>query len=326
MSVKPFPNWVSEGERLKYPHRPVMVHEVVEHLVTLTDGIYLDGTVGSGGHSEFIGKKIISKGRLICLDKDLEAVSLSRERLSFMGEKVTVIKANYADCNEILKGLGFQKINGVLLDLGVSTQQLERSGRGFSFNRDEPLDMRMDVDDEVTAHKLVNTLSSKDIAKILKSYGEEKKAKLISRSIEKERRKKPIDSSLQLANLIGSVISTSARHGLKHPATRTFQAFRIAVNRELENLKIFLDKVPSLIAKGGRLVVLTYHSLEDRMVKQAMADWEKGCICPPNLPRCACGKTSLFKRLRRKGLKPSQQEIENNPRARSAILRAAERI
>jgi 16S rRNA (cytosine1402-N4)-methyltransferase len=237
-----------------------------------------------------------------------------------------VIKANYADSNEILKTLGFEKINGILLDLGVSTQQLERSGRGFSFNRDEPLDMRMDMDDEVTAHKLVNTLPSKDIEKILKTYGEEKKAKLISKSIERERRKTVIDSSLQLANLIRSVISTPTRPGVKHPATRTFQAFRIAVNRELENLKTFLDKVPSLIAIGGRLVVLTYHSLEDRMVKQAMADWEKGCSCPPDLPRCACGKTSLFKRSQRKGIRPRQQEVEDNPRARSAILRVAERI
>lgn len=311
---------------MKYPHRPVMVHEVVKYLVTISDGVYLDGTVGSGGHSEFIGKKISSKGHLICLDRDSEAVDISRERLSFMGERVTVIKANYADASETLKGLGFEKINGILLDLGVSTQQLERSGRGFSFNRDEPLDMRMDVGDEVTAHKLVNTLPSKDIEKILKSYGEEKKAKLISRSIERERRKTPIDSSLQLANLIRSVISTSTRPGVKHPATRTFQAFRIAVNRELENLKTFLDIVPSLMAKGGRLVVLTYHSLEDRIVKQAMTDWEKGCSCPPHLPRCACGKRSLFKRLQRKGIRPSQQEVEDNPRARSAILRAAERI
>jgi len=311
---------------LKYPHRPVMVHEVVKYLVTIADGVYLDGTVGSGGHSEFIGKKIIPKVFLICLDRDPDAVKLSRERLSFMGEKVIVIKTNYADSNEILKGLGFDKINGILLDLGVSTQQLERSGRGFSFNRDEPLDMRMDMDDEITAHELVNNFPPEEIAKILKSYGEEKKAKLISRSIERERRKTVIDSSLQLANLIMSVIPTPARPGVKHPATRTFQAFRIAVNRELENLKTFLDKVPSLMAIGGRLVVLTYHSLEDRIVKQAMADWEKGCSCPPDLPRCACGKTPLFKRLQKKGIRPSQQEVQDNPRARSAMLRAVERI
>lgn len=311
---------------MKYPHRPVMVHEVVKYLVTIRNGVYLDGTVGSGGHSEFIGKEISSKGRLICLDRDSEAVKLSRERLLFMGEKVTVIKANYADSNEILNGLGFEKINGILLDLGVSTHQIERSGRGFSFNRDEPLDMRMDTNDEITAHKLVNTLSSKEIEKILKSYGEEKKAKLISRSIERERSKTPIDTSLELASLIRSVISTSARPGVKDPATRTFQALRIAVNKELDNLKTFLDKVPPLVAKEGRLVVLTYHSLEDRMVKQAMADWEKGCTCPPDLPRCACGKKPIFKRFQKKGIKPSQREIEDNPRARSATLRVAERI
>ena len=311
---------------MKYPHRPVMVPEVVKYLVTLSDGVYLDGTVGSGGHSETIGEKIIAKGYLICLDRDAEAIKISKERLSFMGEKVIVMKANYAESNDILKDLGFEKINGIFLDLGVSSHQLERSGRGFSFNLDEPLDMRMDLDDEVTAHRLINTLPSTEIEKILKTYGEEKKARLISRSIEKERGKTPIDSSLQLANLIRSVIPTSNRPGVKHPATRTFQALRIAVNRELENLKAFLDKVPSLIVKGGRLVLLTYHSLEDRMVKQAMADWERGCSCPPDLPGCACGKTPLFKRLHKKGIRPGQKEIEDNPRARSAILRAAERI
>ena len=303
-----------------------MVHEVVKYLVTIKNGVYLDGTVGSGGHSEIIGQEIIPKGQLICLDRDSEAVKLSRERLLFMGEKATVIKANYVDSDEILNGLGFEEINGILLDLGVSSQQIEGSGRGFSFNRDEPLDMRMDMDDEITAHKLVNTLSAKEIERVLKSYGQEKKAKLISRSIERERRKKPIDSSLQLANLISSVVSTSTRPGVKHPATRTFQAFRIAVNRELENLRKFLDKIPSLMAKGGRLVVLTYHSLEDRIVKQTMVGWEKGCICPPDLPRCACGKIPFFKRLHKKGIKPSQQEVEDNPRARSATLRVAERI
>lgn len=303
-----------------------MVHEVLQYLITVSEGVYVDGTVGSGGHSEAIGKEINLKGRLICLDRDPEAVTLSSGRLSPLGKRVAVIKANYAELNEILEDLGIEKVNGIFLDLGVSSCQLEQSGRGFSFNRDEPLDMRMDPDDEVPAHRLVNTLPLRDLEKILREYGEEKRARSIAKKIDRERRKRPIDSALRLANMIQSVVPPSHRPGERHPATRSFQALRIAVNRELEYLKLFLEKVPALIVKGGRLVVLSYHSLEDRPVKQAMADWERGCSCPPDLPECACGKMPLLKRVHKKGLKPSQREIADNPRARSATLRAAERI
>jgi 16S rRNA (cytosine1402-N4)-methyltransferase len=312
--------------KLQYPHRPVLAHEVVRTLITVSDGVYVDGTVGSGGHSEGIARDIAAKGRLICLDRDSEAIRLSRARLGPLGKRVTVIKGNYAELKEILHGLGFEKVNGFFLDLGMSGYQLEHSGRGFSFNRDEPLDMRMDLDDEVTAHQLVNSLSPKELEKVLRDYGEEKRARSIVKSIERERRKRPIDASLQLANLIQAVVPRSHRSGARHPATLTFQALRIAVNRELENLKRWLDDVPALMTKGGRLVVLSYHSLEDRMVKQAMVNWEKGCCCPPDLPACACGKKPLFRRLQKKGLRPDQEEIQDNPRARSAILRAAERI
>jgi 16S rRNA (cytosine1402-N4)-methyltransferase len=303
-----------------------MANEVVRYLVTLSDGIYVDGTVGSGGHGEAIGRAILSKGHLICLDRDSEAIRLSKERLSPLREGVTVIKANYAGLNEVLDGLGFEKVNGIFLDLGVSSYQLEQSGRGFSFNRDEPLDMRMDPDDEVPAHQLVNSLTVKELEKILRKYGEERRAKSIVKAIDRERKKKPIDSSLRLADLIQTVVPPSHRPGAKHPATRTFQALRIAVNRELENLESFLEKVPPLLVKGGRLVILSYHSLEDRLVKQRVADWERGCTCPPDLPRCSCGKIPLFKRVHKKGLKPVQREVVENPRARSATLRAAERI
>ena len=311
---------------MKYLHQPVLVHEVVRYLVTLSDGLYVDGTVGCGGHSEAIGRKITAQGRLICLDRDPEAIRISRERLSPLRERVTLARANYAELNGVLQDLRFKEVNGVFLDLGMSSYQLEYSRRGFSFSRDEPLDMRMDPDDELSAYQLVNNLSRRDLERILRNYGEEKMARSIAKSIDRERRKKPIDSSLHLANLIRSVVPRSHRPGAKHPATRTFQAIRIAVNRELENLDAFLDKVPSLISKGGRLVILTYHSLEDRMVKKAIIDWEKGCSCPPDLPRCACGKKPLFKRLHKRAIKPDQQEVEDNPRARSAILRAAERI
>jgi 16S rRNA (cytosine1402-N4)-methyltransferase len=311
---------------LRYPHQPVLVHEVIKYLGPASDGIYVDGTVGTGGHSFVIGKKLLGKGRLICLDRDPEAVSLSKERLAFLGDRVCVIKANYTELDKAFKDLGIEKVNGVLLDLGLSSQQLENSGRGFSFLRNEPLDMRMDPDDELTAHHLINDLSLRDLENIFKDYGEEKRAKLIARTIVMARTEKPIDSSFQLAQLIESVVPPSRRSKSKHPATLTFQALRIAVNKELQNIEIFLNKIPSLIAKGGKLVVISYHSLEDRLVKRAMVDWETKCICPPDFPVCVCGKVPLFRRLIKKGLRPSQKEIEENPRARSAILRVAERI
>ncbi|MBK5101093.1 MAG: 16S rRNA (cytosine(1402)-N(4))-methyltransferase RsmH [Desulfobacteraceae bacterium] len=311
---------------MEYPHRPVLVHEVVEYLVAAPGGIYVDGTVGMGGHSVAIGESIHEKGRLICLDRDPDAVSLSKKRLVFLGERACVIKASYADLDTVLKRLKFKAVDGVLLDLGMSSSQLERSGRGFSFSRDEPLDMRMDPEDELTARHLVNNLSLRDLEKILRDYGEEYKAKLIARAIVSARRKEPIETSIQLALLINSTFPPPLRSKSRHPATKTFQALRIAVNKELQNIETFLNKAPSLIMKGGRLVILSYHSLEDRLVKQAMTKWERGCSCPPDLPQCGCGKVPLFRRLFKKGLKPSQTEIEENPRARSAVLRAAERI
>jgi len=303
-----------------------MVNEVIRSLVTVHGGIYIDGTAGSGGHSDAIVREISGQGRLICIDKDSEAIRISRERLGYLGERVAFIKANFAELDVVLQDLGIGVATGILLDLGMSSYQLDQSGRGFSFNRDEQLDMRMDMNDAITAQGLINTLPAVEIEKILRDYGEEKRAVSISKSIDRERRKNPIKTSLQLANLVRSIVPLSRYSGVKDPATRTFQALRIAVNRELENLRLFLDKAPSLIERGGRIVFLTYHSLEDRLVKQAMADWEKGCICPPDLPECSCDKESLFRRLYKKGIKPEKIEIQDNPRARSDILRAAERI
>lgn len=308
---------------MPYPHRPVMVNEVVERLVTSADGTYVDGTVGTGGHSEAICGRMSSKGLLIGLDRDEGAVRISRDRLAPLGKRVHLIKANYARIGAVLEGLGIEKVDGVLLDLGMSTYQLEGSGRGFSFSRDEPLDMRMDPEEGATARQLVNSLPAKEIEKILRSYGEERRARAISRAIERERKRTPIVSSLQLANLVESVVP---RSGGRHPATRTFQALRIAVNNELDHLYAFLEVIPSLLVEGGRLVVLSYHSLEDRTVKQAMTDWEQGCTCPPEFPECRCGKVPLFRRVHKKGARPSSEETLSNPRARSAMLRTAERI
>ncbi len=311
---------------MEYSHQPVLLQEVTELLVKNPDGVYVDGTVGNGGHSEVIGKKISPKGRLICLDRDSEAVRISKERLSPLSERLRLFKANYVELPEVLKRLGIERVDGILLDLGLSSHQLELSGRGFSFSRDEPLDMRMDTDNELTAHEAINTFSSNHLVRILRDYGEEKWAKRIVKTIEEKRKRRPIKSSLELANLVKNAVPASHHSKTKHPGTRTFQALRIAVNKELENLRTFLDMVPSLMNKGGRFVVLSYHSLEDRMVKQAMVDWERQCTCPPDFPKCVCGKDSIFRRLNKRGIKPTPQEIRMNPRARSATLRGAERI
>jgi 16S rRNA (cytosine1402-N4)-methyltransferase len=302
------------------------VQEVLQDLITDPEGTYIDGTVGSGGHSEAIGKRIGGRGRLLCLDRDSDAIRISKERLSFLGERVRFFKGSYESADQVLRDLGWGKAHGILLDLGMSGFQLEQSGRGFSFHRDEPLDMRMDPDAGVTAEQLIQHLSEKELEEMLRQYGEERRARAIARRIGQERKTKPIRSSLHLAHLIESVVQRPRRAGAKHPATRTFQALRIAVNKELEHLASFLGKSPALLAGSGRLVILSYHSLEDRMVKQAMMDWEKGCRCPPTLPQCGCGKEPLFRRLHKKGVRPDPKEIEENPRARSAVLRAAERI
>jgi 16S rRNA (cytosine1402-N4)-methyltransferase len=303
-----------------------MVHEVIANLNPSENGVYVDGTVGSGGHSEAIAQKIGSRGHLICLDRDPAAIRLSKERLQPFGRKVILIHSNYAAMEQVLNESGYEKVDGILLDLGLSSYQIEESGRGFSFQKDEPLDMRMNPGQELTAELIVNRSSVNELEKLLREFGEEKKARLIAKTIERERRKASIRSAAQLSELIQSTVYRSHRHRDKHPATLTFQALRIAVNRELENLSSFLEKVPVLIQKGGRLVVLSYHSLEDRLVKKAMIGWENPCTCPPDLPECVCGKLPLFKRPFKKAGKPSQKEISRNPRARSARLRVAERI
>ena len=311
---------------MAYPHQPVLVHEAVDCLLHRKTGIYVDGTSGSGGHGSLISKRLSPRGRLICLDRDPEAIRLSRARLADHSKATAFIQENFAELDTVLERLGIEKVDGVLLDLGMSTYQLEHSGKGFSFKRNEPLDMRMGPDAEQTAADLVNTLSAEAFENILKQYGEERRARSIARTIVRTRADSPIRTSSELASLIELVSPTSHRKRTIHPATRTFQALRIAVNNELENLDIFLEKIPSLMVKYGRLVILSYHSLEDRRVKQAMVQWESSCTCPPDFPVCVCDKTPQFKRIFKKGIKPSQEEIHMNPSARSAILRAAERM
>lgn len=309
---------------MRFPHTPVLVKEVLSLLITDKEGIYLDGTAGTGGHSEAIAASLGENGRLLCLDRDPEAVAIVKERLS--SYRVDVIKANYARTDLVLEELKIKEVAGILLDLGMSSLQLDLSGRGFSFLKEEELDMRMDPGDGETAADLVNSLSQGELARIFKVYGEEKKAGLIARTIVGARQKNPIKTSLQLADIIRSVLPSRPRGKTIHPATRTFQAIRIAVNRELAFLEEFLAKAPALIRSGGRLAVISYHSLEDRIVKKTMALWERPCCCPPDLPACVCGRTPVFLRVNRRGIRPSQNEISENIRSRSAILRVAERV
>jgi 16S rRNA (cytosine1402-N4)-methyltransferase len=302
-----------------------MVDEVISCLITIPEGIYVDGTVGTGGHSLEICKRIAPKGELICLDIDRSSIRLAKERLSPFGERVKIIKESYVALDKVLKRIGIDKVNGILLDLGVSSYQLESSGRGFSFIKDEPLDMRMDEDRGATASELINNISIEKLQELLWVYAQERWAKLIARVIVEERRKRPIASSRQLAILIETTIPARYRPRKRHPATKTFQALRIAVNRELQNIADFLEECPSLLVKGGRAVVISYHSLEDRLVKQAFHQKGKDNISPRKLPVFPDTSPPLMKALRKKGLRPSQAEINVNPRARSAIMRAAER-
>jgi len=296
-------------------HQPVMVDEVIAYLVTTPEGIYVDGTVGTGGHSLEICKRIAPKGRLICLDIDSASLQLARKRLALFGDRVKIIKESYVELDKVLQGIGVERVNGIFLDLGMSSYQLESSGRGFSFMRDEPLDMRMDQERIGTASRLVNTISMERLRGLLWDYGEERWAKLIARAVVQERRKAPISSSLRLARLVETTIPRRHHPRKRHPATKTFQAIRIAVNRELQNIAEFLEKAPLLLVNGGRLAVISYHSLEDRLVKQAFRRWEREEGTRPPLMRA----------LEKKGLKPSQAEMDRNPRSRSAVMRVAER-
>lgn len=285
----------------------------------------MDATAGTGGHSAAVLNHLSSKGRLIALDRDPEAVFFVKGRLGSHGNRFLVLQANYADAHMVLQSIGVQHLDGILLDLGMSSFQLEGSKRGFSFQRDEPLDMRMDPDQGIPASELVNRLPVDELARMLTNFGEERRARSIARAIARQRVTKPITTSSQLAALIQSLSPWPPRKKTTHPATRTFQALRIAVNQELEYLDAFLNRVPTLIRGGGRLVVLSYHSLEDRRIKEAMAGWEGACACPRDFPRCVCQKQALFRRLFKKGIRPGEEEIRMNPRSRSAILRAAER-
>jgi len=306
-------------------HTPVLLQEAVDLLAPHPGGVYLDGTLGAGGHAEEILRRSAPDSVLIGLDQDAEAVDRCRIRLLPYGNRVILRQANFKDMAEILAELGCEAVDGVLLDLGVSWFHLRTAERGFSFLLDGPLDMRMDQRGQQTAADLVNTLSRDELAKILYEYGEERKAGAIARAIEQARTRESITKTVQLANIVARVFPSSwPRH--MHPATRTFQALRIAVNKELESLEEGLQHGIHILKPGGRFSVITFHSLEDRIVKRAFAEAVQRCVCPPKLPVCSCNKKQELILVTRKAVKPSPEEVQDNPAARSAKLRVAEKV
>lgn len=299
-------------------HTPVLVEAVLHYLRVSPGGRYIDCTVGAGGHALAILGQASPGGQVLGLDADPEALELAR---SLLPSEAVLVNANFAQLETIAVIEGFQPVDGILFDLGLSSMQLSESGRGFAFSHESPLDMRFDPTQEVTAADIVNTYSESELAQLLFKYGEEPFARRIARSIVAHR---PIRTTLELADIVTH--ATRSRKGHIHPATRTFQALRIAVNRELDLLSTALPQAVNLLRPGGRLAVISYHSLEDRVVKQFLLQESRGCICPPETPVCICGHSPRLKILTRKVIQPSQEEIASNPRSRSARLRAAERL
>lgn len=308
---------------MEFSHKPVLLAEAVEALQVRPDGTYVDGTAGGGGHSAEIAARLSEKGRLICIDQDPDAISVLRDRLGCMAQ-VTVVQENFARLGLVLDRLGISNVDGILVDLGVSSHQLDTAQRGFSFHVDAPLDMRMSQQG-VTAAELVSTLDERSLSRLLSEYGEERYARNIARNIVRSREREPVRTTLQLAEIVKASIPAAARREGGHPARRTFQALRIAVNGELDKLSAGLDVMFEALHPGGRLAVITFHSLEDRIVKKRFAYWCEGCICPPEFPVCVCGHKARA-HLPFKMKEPSAQELAENPRSRSAKLRAVEKL
>lgn len=309
-----------------FRHFPVMPEEVVKFLACKHGRIYVDGTVGGGGHTIAILNAVAPGGSVIGIDWDEDAIQAAMERLKDYSKSLTLVRENFANIKKVMGDLNIKNVDGILLDLGVSSYHLERPDRGFSFRFDAPLDMRMDKRQKTTAYNIVNELSMKELEKIIREYGEERWAKRIAGSIIEKRRYGPISTTKELSNLVFFAIPKKFHPRDIHPATRTFQAIRIAVNDELNNLKKAVDDGVGLLGLGGRMVVISFHSLEDRIVKGSFKRFEKGCVCPDDFPKCVCGKKSKLKVITKKPVLPSLGEISKNPRARSARLRAAERI
>ena len=308
-----------------FTHRPVLLDECIENLKIRPDGVYLDGTLGRAGHSREIAKRLTT-GRLICVDRDDAALEAAKERLADWMDRVTLVHSNFDQVGDIVADLGLPGVDGMLFDLGVSSPQLDDGARGFSYMADAPLDMRMDRSEGLTAADVVNTWPQEELKRILFQYGEERYAPLIAAAIVRRRQERPIGTTLELVDIIKNAMPGKALKEKQHPAKRSFQAIRIAVNDELASVERMLKGAVPKLNRGGRLAVITFHSLEDRIVKSGLAEFAKGCTCPPDFPVCVCGKTPDVKLINKKPILPTEREVEENPRARSAKLRVAEKL
>ena len=306
-------------------HFSVLLNECIENLNIKPGGVYLDGTLGLGGHSYQIASRLTT-GRLICIDRDETAIERAGKRLAPFGDRVTLVHGNFSDAAQIIDSLGIPGVDGMLFDLGVSSPQLDEIQRGFSYMGDAPLDMRMDAGDSLTAYEVVNTWPEERLNRILWDYGEERYARRISQAILEHRSKKPIATTLELVDIIKGAMPAAALREKQHPAKRSFQAIRIAVNDELGAISQMMETAPDKLNKGGRLCVISFHSLEDRIVKAGIAARENGCTCPREAPICTCGFVQTLKSVSRKPILPGAEELEQNPRSRSAKLRVAERV
>ena len=310
---------------MEFQHKSILLNECMEGLSIKADGIYVDGTLGGGGHSFHIVQRLSDKGRLIGIDQDEDAIEAATKRLAQFKQRVTIVRDNYEHFQEILSTLSIPAVDGILLDLGVSSYQFDEADRGFSYRFDAPLDMRMDKRQDFTAKDLINSYSEAELYHIIRDYGEDKFAKNIAKHIVLEREKHPIETTFALSEVISHAIPMKMRVQGGHPAKKTFQAIRIALNRELEVLEESLDGMIKALNPGGRLCIITFHSLEDRIVKRAFRTAEDPCICPKDFPICTCGRKSLGKVISKKAILPSDLEREENPRSKSAKLRIFER-
>ena len=310
---------------MEFVHKSVLLNETIDGLNIQPDGIYVDGTLGGGGHAYEVCRRLGDKGSIVGIDQDAAAIEAAGNRLKDFGEKVTIVRSNYCDMKSKLHELGIDKVDGIVLDLGVSSYQLDTAERGFSYREDAPLDMRMDTRQKMTARDIVNDYEEMELYRVIRDCGEDKVAKNIAKHIVAARKVKPIETTGELTEIIRASIPMKYQKKSGHPAKRTFQAIRIELNRELEVLKDSLDDMIDLLNPGGRLCIITFHSLEDRIVKSAFRKNENPCTCPSDFPVCVCGKVSKGSILTRKPILPSEEEMEENSRAKSAKLRIFER-
>lgn len=313
-------------EQIRFSHKPVLFEECMEGLAIRPDGIYVDGTAGGGNHSFGIASRLGEGGRLIAIDQDADAIRAAGEKLKPFSDRVTVVRSNFGQIADVCRMLGIEKIDGLLLDLGVSSYQLDTAERGFSYQTDAPLDMRMDSRNPLTAYDVVNGYTEQQLRRIFFDYGEERFSARIASAILRHREQAPIRTTGELVRIIKEAIPAGARDGGHHPAKRTFQAIRIEVNAELDVIEPALRAAVAMLNPGGRAAVITFHSLEDRIVKQTFADLATGCTCPKSLPVCVCGRRPVVRLVNRKPILPGEAELAENPRSRSAKLRIAEKL